>query len=361
MSDRQISNNLDRSVNAIRNRRQKLDIKRPDSHSSKFNDGIHWDEEKDQYLRDNYSDTKYSDIAAELGCSESAVKCRAARLNLEKQRRLSDKEIEIIENMHTEDSDYTMSDIGDKLGLTRQQVANAISTYNLSYREQREFTEDEIQHIKENYSNETVKSIAERFDRNWGSVMQKIQQLGLKKTPKWTDNELEFIKDNWQDMSDSEIADQLKRPRLMVGTKRRDMGLKHDTFVDTKNHWRWEKLCEKVAKSLYDSVETQNVFDNDLRPDIFVQDKNLVIDAKLGVYKGAVSDVKKYYSLDQVDEVIIWSCRSYKPSAENVKILDKNNLKQDLNDAKLINKLEEFEPDNQSYFVEQYSLKESFA
>lgn len=357
-SDRELSKKLDRSINAIRNRRQKLDIRRPESHSGKFNQGIEWTKEKKEFLKENYEDMAYKEIANQLNTSTQAIKDKAARLNLEKQRRLSEDEIEFIKRHHVAESDYTIKKIAKELNLTFNQVSNAIKRYNLSYVNQEDFKDKEIKHLKHHYSEKTVDELADDLDRSWGSVMQKIQQLGLEKTPTWSNEELNFIEDNWRELSDSVIADKLDRSKLMVGRKRREMNLKYDTFVDTKNHWKWEKLCEKVASSLYGSVETQKVFQNNLRPDIYVEDKNLVIDAKLSVYSGAIEDVKKYYNLEDVNEVFIWSFRSYKPYSKDVSILDKNDLKNQLNDKNLVEKLDSFQLQNESPIIDQFSLEE---
>lgn len=326
MSDSELADKLDRSKNSIRNRRKKeLGLTRPKCHSGKFNNGIYWSDEKVKFLKNNYHDMTKHEIAEKLDCSSGAVRDKASRLGLKKNHHMTDQIILFIRKIHHSNSDWTIQEIADYLDLTFHQVHNAIRRHGLTHQEQRKWTEDEVEFLKSNYQDFTDSELAERLDRCVGVIRDKRLSLGLNKTPFYSDKERDFIKNNWEDLSDYEMADKLDRSVISVRQKRRGMGLKRDTFVDTEKHWHWENTCEKIAKKLYDGVKIQKVFDNGLRPDIYVEPKNLVIDAKTSCYRG-LNDLKKYYDCKKVEKVVVWSMRPVKDTKNAVKVLDINDL-----------------------------------
>jgi len=363
MSDSELADKLDRTKNAIRNRRNKeLDLKRPQSHNGKFNQGIHWNQEKVDFLKENYHDMTGHQIAEKLNCSSNGVRDKASKLGLVKNHNWTDYEILFINKVHHNGSNWTIQKIADYLDLTFDQVNNAIKTNDLSYEKQRNFSEDELSFLKNNYEDLTDSEIAEKLDRDPSFITDKRLGLGLEKTPFWSDEEVDFIKNNWEDLSDSEIAEELDRGWHGVRVKRRELGLKFDTVVDTDRHWEWESLCVSVARKVFSSEVFDNkVFQEEgLRPDIFVPEKGLVVDAKLGVYEKALEDVKKYYEIDGVENVQIWSFRSSVRDSEGVDVLERDDLVDLVDSTRLVSKLEDFGVKSSEPVVNQVSLSKVF-
>ena len=61
----------------------------------------------------------------------------------------------------------------------------------------RNYTDEELQYIKDNYSSLTLKEIAQALKKTEDSIGYAITKLGLKKQIhiKWTDEENQFLKD----------------------------------------------------------------------------------------------------------------------------------------------------------------------
>jgi len=325
LSDAEIAKEIDRTKNAIRNRRNKLGIKRPRSHSGKFNQGTHWTTEKTEFLRKNYQEMDYSEIAKELNVTIKAVRSKVSKLDLKnKQDKWSNNETEFLRKNYGLNSDMTARQIANELDRSLDSVQNKIKLENLSYVEQKSFSDKEVEYLKNNYKTKTHKELADELNRNKSSITQHLNRLNLYKTPTYSEQEKKFIKENWKSLSDHEMADEINRSVVSLRKKRRSLGLKRSSFVNTEEHWTWEEACEKAAKEIYNNVETQKVMEG-LRPDIFVPEKNLVIDAKTSCYRG-LNDLKKYKNLDQVDKVVVWSMRPVKNANNRFEVFDINDL-----------------------------------
>lgn len=310
-----------------------------------------WTDEEVRYLKRNYLDKKYSTIADELDRTTSSVKCKASKLGLKKQTGTwEEKEVKFLKQNYGQDGKMTAKEISKELDRSVDSVQNKIKNENLSYVEQKSFSDRELEYLKNNYKTKTHEEMAEKLDRHKQTITDQLNRMNLIKTPFYEEEELEFIEENWKSLSDHEIADKIGRSVISVRKKRRSIGLKRSTFVNTEKHWDWEEACEKAAKEIYNYIETQRVMDNGLRPDIFVPDKNLVIDAKTSCYRG-LNDLKKYKKLNEVDKVVVWSMRPVKKANNSFEVLDKN----DLNDMVSFDIKEEVETESK---VKQTSIQE---
>lgn len=355
-SDAELAEALGVSINAVRNKRIKeLDIARPESHSSKFNNGIHWSEDKENFLEDNYFDMTVKELSNHFNCSEQAIYDKASELNLKKLHHYTKHELEFIERVYHDGSSWSINEVGDYLNLSFSQIANAVSKYNLSFNMQKPFSDDEIEFLSNNYVDMTQMEMADKLDRHQSVVARKLSSLGLFQTPVWSESEKSFLKDNWNDLSDYELSEELGRGVVGVKEKRRELGLKYDTVIDTDSHFEWEEICVKIAEELYNNVAVQKRFESGLRPDIFIKSKGLVIDAKLSVYQGCLEDVQKYLSNPGVDKVVVWSYRAAYELDGVVQVFDRNDLKKKIGDE-LVGLLESFDPDFKEKDVKQVSL-----
>ena len=352
MSDKELADELDRSKSSVANRRNKqLGINRPESHKAKFNKGIQWTEDKEKYLKENYASTDTGKLADELDTTKIGVKTKARRLGVSKSNKhdFSGHELELIERLNRRENSWTTEDIADYLGLNYDQVSNAIKRYDLSQYSCRQFEEEELEFIRENYQDLTNEELGEELERNTAVVGAKKNELGIFETPYYSDEEEEFIRGNWRDLSDSEMADELGRGLIGVKKKRRKMGLKFDSFVGTEKHFDWERLCVDVAECFFERVVYHKVFEGEFVPDIFVPEKNLVIDAKWSVYEGAVEDVQKYLEIDGVETVVIWSFKNFLGGVNDVKILDRSNLVEKLDDEALKDRISSLHSESNRY------------
>ena len=70
------------------------------------------------------------------------------------------------------------------------------------------YTNEDLDYIKNNYQNLTVKQLTEELNKTENSVYNAIRKLGLKKQKhsKWTDEEIIFLKDNYINMTSEELS-----------------------------------------------------------------------------------------------------------------------------------------------------------
>ena len=75
------------------------------------------------------------------------------------------------------------------------------------------YTNEEINYIKDNFENMTTKQLASNLNKKESSIYNAIRKLGLKKqTHKpWSEEENDFLKENYLNMTNSEIAKKLGR------------------------------------------------------------------------------------------------------------------------------------------------------
>lgn len=72
----------------------------------------------------------------------------------------------------------------------------------------RNYTQGELEYIKENYENMTAQELATQLNKPIGSINNATRKMGLIKQPhnKWTDDEIEFLKNNYINMTSEEIS-----------------------------------------------------------------------------------------------------------------------------------------------------------
>ena len=70
------------------------------------------------------------------------------------------------------------------------------------------YTNEELNYIKNNYNNKTIKEISQEINKSFNSVCNAIRKLGLKKQihNEWTEEEVNFLKANYIGMTSEEIS-----------------------------------------------------------------------------------------------------------------------------------------------------------
>jgi len=260
----------------------------------------------------------------------------------------SDEEIEFVRKNYQDMSD---EEIAEELNRTASSIRNRRRREDWTKAEhnERSWSKDEVAFLRENY---------DELDRKERSVQDKRRRLGLTDSRKWTDSDVEFLRDNWEDMSDEAIADRLDHGVHGTVKKRCELGLTFDNFIETDRHFDWEELCVEIAESIHGEVCYHEVFDDgSYIPDIFVPSKNLVIDAKMGVYDGSVEDVRRYLEIDGVERVELWSYRPYRQRRDGVVIKDREKLKREVGED-LTQRIEGFDTESSDAGPTQLSLVE---
>ena len=63
----------------------------------------------------------------------------------------------------------------------------------------RNYTQEELDYIEENYASMTVKELAIKLNKSEGSISNAARKMGLIKQPHkpWTDDEIQYLKNNY--------------------------------------------------------------------------------------------------------------------------------------------------------------------
>ena len=103
-------------------------------------------------------------------------------------------------------------------------------------RTNKRWSEEEVEFIKENYKQLTVKEIADELKRTPRGVRGKIERLDIDLEPlkrnqkyEWTEKDIKFIKDNYKILTDEEIAEKIDKSKSAVCRKRLNLGLRKQT------------------------------------------------------------------------------------------------------------------------------------
>lgn len=91
----------------------------------------------------------------------------------------------------------------------------------------RNWKEDEIQYLKDNYMTSTIKEIANYLGRTESCVTYIAGRIGLKKQIHipWTDEEIKYLRDHYIDMTSAELSQKLNHSVASINTMRDRLGL----------------------------------------------------------------------------------------------------------------------------------------
>lgn len=142
-----------------------------------------------------------------------------------KIRNYTEEQIEYIkDNYFTK----TAKEIGEHIGKTPAQVTYvALERLKLSKRKESKWSEEEVSFLKNNYKLKTHAEMGKYLNRAESAVRAKCFDLNLyKKETPWTEADYQYVRDHYMNMQTSEIADHLHRSSAAVKVKAKQMGLK---------------------------------------------------------------------------------------------------------------------------------------
>ena len=137
----------------------------------------------------------------------------------------------------------------------------------------RNYTNEQIEYITENYNNMTVKEIAIALNKSEGSVSNAARKLGLLKQSHkpWSNEEIEYLKNNYIQKTSEEIAKYLGRTVHSINAERDRLNLirnenwKNEEINFLKNNFH-SMTHEEIGKVLNRTTQaiTAKCFDLDL-------------------------------------------------------------------------------------------------
>ncbi len=89
------------------------------------------------------------------------------------------------------------------------------------------YTQEQLNYIKKNYDNKTIKDLCKDLDKTYNSISNAIRKLGLTKQMhnKWTNEEINFLKDHFVDMTSEEISKYVNHSIDAINTQRDKLNL----------------------------------------------------------------------------------------------------------------------------------------
>jgi hypothetical protein len=331
----EIADYLGRSYVSVKSKANKINI----------NTRIKWTDERKDFLRDTWPKKTDKEIADKLDCTKKAVELQRSKMGLVNDHLWTQDEKEFLKKNWREMSDKQLA---EELDRTQTAVVNERHELDIirpenhcgKFNQGIHWTDDKVEFLKNNFSNMNWKRIADKFNTTHKAITDKAAELGLEKQERWSESETEFLKENWQDLSDHELAVKLDKSLHNVQGKRtRDLDLIREDPCGTNYKWReWESSCEKLANQIWDNVLTQHSFEEGYRADIYLPEKNKVVEVKWSYYQGWNAD--KYLSCDGVDEVVVWCYHAVPPNSCSLPLLVRQDLFNMIEDEKLIEEIE---------------------
>lgn len=97
--------------------------------------------------------------------------------------------------------------------------------------DRRQYTQGEIEHLKENYSKLTPEQLCNYFRRSFISIKRKANDLGLNRCNMYTQEEIEYLKENYVKLTHDQLCKYLKRSRASITNKARELNLIKDKSI----------------------------------------------------------------------------------------------------------------------------------
>ena len=148
-------------------------------------------------------------------------------------KNFTNEEIEYIKQNY---SHSTLNDIAMYLSKNPNSVYNVIYKLGITKQPHKKWTQEEINYLKEHYINETSEYIANVLNRSVASVNTEKDNLGLVRHPNWTKEEVDFLIQNYKEMSHSDIGNALGKTQGAVTAKCFDL----DLYKKEKPWEQWE-------------------------------------------------------------------------------------------------------------------------
>jgi len=339
----EIADHLGRSYSSVKSKANKIDLQTR----------IKWTEEKITFLKQNYPEKSDEKIAEKLGCTERAVKCKRQEIGIVNEHLWTQDEKEFLKQNWREMSDKQLS---EELDRTQTAVVNERHELDIvrpdnhsgKFNQGIHWTDDKVEFLTNNFSDMNWRNIADKLNTTYQAIRNKAARLELEKQERWSESEKEFVRENWQGLSDHELAVKLNKSLHNVQGKRtKDLDLIREDPCGAEYKWReWEKSCEKVADQIWDNVLTQHSFEEGYRADIYLPEKNKVVEVKWSYYQGWNAD--KYLGCDGVDDVVVWCYHAVPPNSCSLPLLVRQDLFNMIEDEKLIEEIEQIK-DASSY------------
>lgn len=223
-----------KTVRAIEARGRKLSLNKAE---------LIWTDEEDNLLKKIYGTIKNDNLVNYFSKTYSAIIKRAGELGLKKEVNVwTDEEVEYLKTYYP-DSDMQLEELHNKY-IPNHDIPTIIGKANsiglLRRDKPREWTEEEIRLLKENYNNYSVDMLIDKFfpDRTIAQINKKKSELNLVVTNRfkngelyWTDEKIELLYNEYPYMNTEEFYNKYFKDDMSLSGlygKINSLGIKKD-------------------------------------------------------------------------------------------------------------------------------------
>lgn len=165
-----------------------------------------------------------------------------------KVRNYTEEEIKYIKNNF---SKMTVKQISNNLNKKESSIYNVIRKLGLIKQEHNNWTDEEISFLKANYINMTSEEISRYIKHSVDAINTMRDRLGLVRNKNWTNEEIQFLKDNFESALFSELSKTLKRTESAIRTKCFDLNLfKNTPWTDNEINFVKENYMEMKTSDI---------------------------------------------------------------------------------------------------------------
>lgn len=201
-----------------------------------------WTKEEDEYIKNNFENKTFSEIAEHIGCAITTVQNRAIFLgfNVEKKtlRRWSEEEIELLKIMAPK---YLNKTIARKLNRSIDELNKKARELGIELIFKRPVWKKwKVKFLKENINNLSLSRIQKELEVNYYQIIDKLDELGIKYDNNfWSEEEINILTELSSKVYIRELAKILNRTEEAIISKANRMGL---DYISLKKNYTDEEL-----------------------------------------------------------------------------------------------------------------------
>jgi len=301
MTDSELAEELNRTETAVLNKRENIGLYRR-KESDRWSQNT-WSGKEEQFLKDN-PDIAISELATELDRSEQAIRDKRNKLDIKKRTGWTEEETQFLRDHYHE---LSAAEIAEELDRSKNSVYGKARMEKLTESDAKSWTDHEEEFLKRIGPIWDDEAVAAYLDRSLPSIRSKKSKLDyvFGKGRRWTDEDEEYVENHFPQMTDRGLAEELERTiRGIKNRRRRELGLIRKGFLEDTIWQAWERVCIEVGHALYDDVVEKPELPNGTYPEMRRGDT--LIEVKKSPFTHRVdADVEHYRP--HCDRLEVWS------------------------------------------------------
>lgn len=222
-----------------------------------------WTKEEDEYIKDNFGNITFGDMANNLGCCISTVRKRAKKLGL---HYITLKKVYTAEELQYIKENWgviAVNEMARKLGVSRNMIqaqADKMNLPKLGNNPYRKWTEEEIAKLEKLASKKSVTELAKCFNTTNDAVLTVAHTNGICLNDgriRWTEEDNELLRELAKTLDLSEISIKMNRTTFAIRLQAKRQKIKiipNDSIWTDENTKELQKLV-KENKTLLEICE----------------------------------------------------------------------------------------------------------